>query len=229
MHLGLVRHEGDEQAGQPDGLGAQVGAHELAPGRRAVALVEDQVDDAEHGTQPVRELGLARDAVGDVGGADLALGPHEALRHRRFGDEERPGDLLGLEAAEEAERERRLGARGQRRVAAGEDQPEAVVLHRSSFRPRRVVVALGEEVGLVLAALAGRFPPEPVDGPVAGGRDDPATGVGRRALLGPGSDGDGERFLDRLFGEVDVTEEADQGGDGTAELLPEDRLDVGQR
>ena len=34
--LGLVGHQLDQQAGQADGLGAQVVAHEVVAGRRAV-------------------------------------------------------------------------------------------------------------------------------------------------------------------------------------------------
>jgi len=35
-----------------------------------------------------------------------------------------------------------------------------------------------------------------------------------------------ERLLDRLFGDVDVTESADQCGDGAAGLITEDLLDL---
>ena len=68
-----------------------------------------------------------RDAVGGVVVAQLALGPHDALRHRRLGHEERPGDLGRLEPAEQAQGERDLGVGGERRVAAQEHQAQLVV------------------------------------------------------------------------------------------------------
>ncbi|HEY3149298.1 MAG TPA: hypothetical protein VGJ75_23245, partial [Dongiaceae bacterium] len=47
-------------------------------------------------------------AVRDVGGHDLALRPDDALRHRRLGDQERGGDLLGRETGDRAQGERDL-------------------------------------------------------------------------------------------------------------------------
>ena len=43
------------------------------------------------------------------------------------GHEKRARDLVGLEAAERAQRQRDLGLERQRRVAAGEDQPQPIV------------------------------------------------------------------------------------------------------
>ena len=50
-------------------------------------------------------------------------------------------------------------------------------------------------------------------------------GFGGTPAVRPPLEGDDEGLLDRLLGEVDVAEEADQGGDGPAELLPEGLLD----
>ena len=47
-HLGLVRHQLGEHAPEADRLRRQIDA-------AAVALVEDQVDDREHGCEPVRQ------------------------------------------------------------------------------------------------------------------------------------------------------------------------------
>ncbi len=46
VHLGLVGHQLGQRAAEPDRLGGEVAA-------AAVALVEDQVDDGEHGGEPV--------------------------------------------------------------------------------------------------------------------------------------------------------------------------------
>ena len=51
-------------------------------------------------------------------------------------------------------------------------------------------------------------------------------GFGGTPVAGHRCDGDDERLLDRLLGDVDVAEEADQGGHGPAGLLPEDPGDL---
>ena len=61
-----------------------------------------------------------------------------------------------------------------------------------------------------------------VDGTVAGGRGDPTAGVGRHAGLRPPLARNEERLLDHLFGDVDVAEETDQGGNYSAGFLSED-------
>ena len=77
-----------------------------------MALGEDQVDHGEHGPQPVGQLGGAGDPVGDVVGLDLLLGPDDPLGHRGLGHQERLGDLGGLEAGDEPEREGDVRLRG---------------------------------------------------------------------------------------------------------------------
>ena len=104
-----------KQPREPDRLAAEVVAGEPPARRRDVPLVEHEVDHREHRAQPVRQLGVVGDAVGDVGGADLVLRADEPLRHRRLGHEERPGDLAGLEPPDEAERQGHLGARSRGR------------------------------------------------------------------------------------------------------------------
>ena len=121
---------------EPDRLAGQVAA-------AAVARVEDQVDDREHGGQPVGQDVVGRHPERDAGGGDLALGPHEALGHRRLRDEERAGDLAGVEAAQRPQRERDLGLGRERRMAAREDQLEPLVgkrrlVHRVLHRLRHL-------------------------------------------------------------------------------------------
>ena len=130
---GCVGHQLDERAAEPQRLGRQVAA-------AAVALVEDQVDDREHGGEPLGQQVVGRHPERDAGGLDLALGPHQSLRHRRLGHQEGAGDLVGGQAAERPQRERDLGVDGERRVAAGEDQLEPLVaerrrVHRVLHRP----------------------------------------------------------------------------------------------
>ena len=73
--------------------------------------------------------------------------------------------------------------------------------------------------------LSASLAAEAVDRSVAGRGRDPAARVGRQAVARPRAQGDGERLLDCVLGEVDVAEGADQGGDRSAGLLAEDPAD----
>ena len=68
--------------------------------------------------------------------------------------------------------------------------------------------------------------PGDVDGPVPRGGDDPAGWVVRDAVRRPPMYGGREGVLDRVLGERDVTEQADQRRDGRAVRLAERALDV---
>ena len=145
------------------------------PRARRVALVEDEVEDGEHRAQPLRQQVVGRDAEGDAGVADLPLRADEPLRHRRLGDEERVRDLRRRQAGDLPQRQRdpRLG--GERRVAAGEDEREAVVgdrahvvlLGRQRLEPRQQLGLAGE----------GLLAPDPVDRAVARGVTIQAPGL----------------------------------------------------
>ena len=128
-HLCLVRHQLGEQSGEPDRLGAQIVARQRIATARRVSLVVDQVDDGEYGSEPIGELRVFRDAIRDVGGANLPLRAYEALCHRRLRHEKRPGDLGRLEPADQTQGQSDLRTGRERRVAAGEDQPELIVGH----------------------------------------------------------------------------------------------------
>ncbi len=77
-----------------------------------------------------------------------------------------------------------------------------------------------------LAIVTRRLAPQTIDRSVLGRGDDPAGRAGRQSGLRPTLHGDGERLLDRLLGDVDVTEEADQAGHCSTGLGAEDALDV---
>src|SRR5688572_22141948 len=174
------------------------------------------------GVQRVLFRSLARDAERDAGVADLGLGAHQPLRHRRLRHEERVRDLGGGQAAEQAQRQRHLGGRGERRVAAGEDQSQPVVAHGTLLDE---LVAGVQQRRLGVAVLAQGLATQAVDRPVAGSGDDPPRRAGRHAVGGPARARDHERVLDRLLGDVDVAEAADQDRHGSAVLLTEDPLD----
>ena len=109
-------------------------------------------------------------------------------------------------------------------MAAGEDQPQAIVGDRAHLvllvrlSPRCHGLERRQLGALVLeAALAA----DPVDRLVARGGHDPRGRVVGHPGRGPALKRDHERLLDRLLGEVEVPEDARQRGDRPAGLLPE--------
>jgi hypothetical protein len=117
-------------------------------------------------------------------------------------------------------------------VAAGEQELEplvgdgAVVVHGllQALGGADRLPGLG---GHKLPGLGGQdaLAAEPVDGAVAGRRDQPGAGIVRGPLAGPALSGDSKRLLSGLLGKVEVTEEADQGGEDPTPLGAEDLLD----
>jgi len=67
--------------------------------------------------------------------------------------------------------------------------------------------------------------PDVVDRAVARRRDQPGRGVVGGAVARPALGGDREGLLGSLLGEVEVAEEADQGGQDAAPLVAEGRFD----
>jgi hypothetical protein len=88
-----------------------------------------------------------------------------------------------------------------------------------------VVRGWGKRPELILLLGQPALPPEPVDRLVAGGGGDPGPRVVRDPALGPHLHRDDEGLLDRLLSQVEVAEDADQGGDRPARLVPEEAID----
>ena len=125
--LALGGQQRDDEARELQRAGGEVGAHQLAARRRGVARRVQQVDDREDGVETRRQLLRLRHGVRDVRGGDLLLGPRQAGRHRRLGDEEGPRDVRRRDAADQPQRQGDLRLGRERRMAAGEDQPQPVV------------------------------------------------------------------------------------------------------
>ena len=69
--LGL-RQQLDEQPAEPDRFAGQIVPRHRRAGGRRVALVEHQIDHAQHRVEPLGQLGLRRHLVGNARVADLA-------------------------------------------------------------------------------------------------------------------------------------------------------------
>jgi hypothetical protein len=206
-----------------DGLLAQLRAHQHVTGRGPVALGEDQVHDPQHRRQPLGERFRGRHPEGDARLADLALGPHQPLRHGRLGDQEHRGDLGGGEPAHRAQGEGHAHAEVQRRVAAQEDQRQPVV-PRAGRRAGRRRLAHGR----LLLPRAPRLPPPPVERlmPRRGGQ--PGRRVGRDPGGRPLAQRGRARLLHGLLGLLEVAEEPGHGRHRAPPVRAEDRVQLGR-
>jgi hypothetical protein len=98
-------------------------------------------------------------------------------------------------------------------MAAGEDQAQAIVWNQELLLIELVVLGHRrwlERLKLLELLGAAALSPKPVDRLVPRGGRDPGAGVVRDASLGPDLHGGDERLLNRVLGEVEVAEYADQ-------------------
>jgi hypothetical protein len=131
---------------------------------------------------PVGQLLVGRHPIGDARVGDLALGAHDPLAHGGLRDQEGARDLAGRHAAERAQRERHARGHLQRRMAAGEDQPQPVVDDRALVIHRWLLVlgVQAHQLGQPLGAVGHRpVPAQAIDRPPPRGAGDPRARTGR--------------------------------------------------
>ena len=115
-------------------------------------------------------------------------------------------------------------------MTAREDQPKPVVrdaAHVGLIGGERLELGEPRECDVLLAKRS--LSSDPVDGTVAGGRGDPCARRRGHAARRPRPERFGERLLDGVLGEIEVTEDPDQGRDGPALLLAEQAVDDPER
>ena len=159
--------------------------------------------------------------------AERPLGADDALGDGRLRGQERAGDLLGGQAAEQPQGEGDPGLRRQHRVAGGEDQPQQVVVDvvGSAGSPvgggtsSRVAPDLGQLAGVRLLAAY------EVDRAVLGGGHEPGARLVRDARLRPLLQRGDQGVLRELLGDADVPHDAGDTGDDPRGLDPEYRFD----
>lgn len=93
-------------------------------------------------------------------------------------------------------------------MAAGEDQAQAVVFEQLAL----LGDALIWQLGLFVQRLKAALPTQVVDGLEAPGRDQPGARVVRYTALRPLLDRTAKGLMQRLFGQVEIAEQANQGG-----------------
>src|SRR5439155_25800020 len=135
-------------------------------------------------------------------------------------------DLGRRQASDRTQRQSDLGLRRECRMAAGEDQAESLVRHRLVTVVQ--ALQLGELLEQLRLARERSLPSDPVDRAVSRGRDQPGAGILRRAVAGPALQGGRDRVLEGVLRELEVAEDADQGGEDAAPLLAEDGFDAAQ-
>ena len=229
VRFGLLRRDRGEHAGHAQRFVAELRAQPVVAARRGIALVENEIDDLEHRSEPLREFFAARGLVGQPGFRQRALGAHDALGDGRFRQEESPRDLLGGQAADHPQRQRRAGLARQTRMAGGEDQPQQFVAD--------VVVERGVEIGhglLLLLEIERHHPvlarqhpatAQMIQRPALGSRHQPGAGLFRHAGGGPMLQRRQQGFLRQVLGQRHVAQHPREAGDQPRLLDPPDRED----
>ena len=228
LGLRLVGQQLHQQPAEADRLAAEIGAHQAVAFGAGIAFVEHQVDDAEHRLQPLGQELARRHLVRNPGVEDLALGAHQPLRRGRLRLEKGARDLPRRQAAERSQRQRHLRRLGDRRVAAGEHQAQAIVLDArrvvpvdaSAFRLGRRHV--GRLVGV---ERTGGAPAQQVDGTAPGHGREPGGRRRRQALRRPDLERLGEGVLHRVLGELEVADPPDQAREQARTLGAADAVD----
>ena len=135
------------------------------------------------------------------------------------GHQKRSRNLVRLQAAQGAQRQRHLRLRSERGVAAGEDQAKTVVGNLARVVIRFLDLAHHAAGGVHLQLfLRPRSMPHAVDGLVPRRLDDPRAREfghsGRPPLVHSGRKG----LLRRLFRQVEIADQPDQCGDNPAPI-----------
>src|SRR5262249_34847783 len=153
----------------------------------------------------------------------------DALGDRRLGDEEGPRDLVGRQAAEQAEGEGDAGLGGEYRVARREDESQEVVADvvvegRVEIR-RYPLLGLPLATDFLVLALDQLLSAKEINCPMLGGGQEPGARIVRDARLGPLLEGGDQGILREVFGQAYVAHDPRQAGDESRCLDPPDRID----
>jgi hypothetical protein len=154
---------------------------------------------------------------------------HKAALERGLADEQQPRDLGDGEAGDAAQRQRQPRARLQRRMAAGEQHRELVVVDGGAVEDRLQLVALLRRQQRRRVDPRRPLAPQPVERAMPGGRRQPrARRVGHPAAT-PFDRRGQQCLLDRVLGEREVAAEAPSDHrEDRGTLGAEDAIEVGK-
>jgi len=214
----------DQQACEAYGFRRQIRARERISGRRRIPLVELQIDHAQHAVEAFGEFIGRRHCIGNFRLADFGFGAHDALRHRRRPGQRRSGDFLGGQAADLAQRQCHLRVGCECRMAAGKNQPQAIVF---DF----IAVGRGALVDNVVRCIIiergkTRAAPQRIDRLETTRRNQPGARIGWQAFNRLLLECRAKGLVHRLFGPIEVAGQAHQRGEHAARFGTLDRVDL---
>src|SRR5215469_7839613 len=107
-------------------------------------------------------------------------------------------------------------------MTTGKDEAQAFVRHGAIRHRgyRRGVLGLDHPAHFIAAFGEARLPAHPVDGLVARHANNPRAWVIGHPISRPLLQRRGKRFLDRVFGELEVSDRANHAGQNSPELVP---------
>ena len=105
-------------------------------------------------------------------------------------------------------------------------KPQPVVAHRNLLVDGLRLPLREQPLRLPVALVPRGLTAQPIDRAIACRRDDPPGRTGRQTARRPPLARDHECLLDRVLGDVDVAEDADQRSDCSPVLLTEDPRNI---
>src|SRR5712692_8821981 len=127
VNLRVFGNELGEDTTKPKSVLAELWSHPVVAPGGGVALVEDEVDDLQHGGEADREVVAPRNLEGHARLAEGPLRPDDALGDGGLRHEEGPCDLAGGKTAQQVQRERYARVRREDRMAGDENEPQEIV------------------------------------------------------------------------------------------------------
>src|SRR5205085_10764183 len=154
-------------------------------GRCRVALVEDQINDLQHGGEAGRELSPARNLDRNALLGEGAPRPDDSLGNSSLRNQECPGYLLRRQASKQAQCKRNSRFSRQYRVAGSEYETQKIVadviVGRRFEIPKRHLPALDLVDELLVLALEPLVSAEEIYGAMLRGGHQPRARIVRNA------------------------------------------------
>jgi hypothetical protein len=165
-------------------------------------------------------------AIGQAGRALLAFFG-SVVRYPEREGEEGLRDFLGRQTADFAQGERHLRVGRERRMAAGENEPQAIVLDGFAVRWSGLVDDCFHLLGDILHRVEPRASAYAIDGLEAPGGYQPRARIRRNAVARPLLECRPESNVQRLLGEIEVAQQPDQRGEDASRFGAIDHLGRG--
>ena len=127
LNLGIVRHELQEHAREPDGLLGEVAASLVGAGHVVPTNAEGGVNGLQHGIEALRQIALLRNLKANARPGESWFGSDQALTHGRRRNKKGRGNACRVQAQNGLQHQRRVHGRVDRRVRTDEEQLQAFI------------------------------------------------------------------------------------------------------